>query len=116
MKGELSPKAAERFGRNDFENLSVICFANATVSLRLGHGAGLTAHRAVIQHRAAASLPCTGEASRCGGNFFPSRGSHRDSPLLAEGAFLNCVALETSGRSTGLPRQRARLSRNGASH
>ena len=45
MKGELSPKATERFGRNDFENLSVICFANATVSLRLGHGAGLTAHR-----------------------------------------------------------------------
>ena len=38
-----------------------------SVSLRLGHGAGLTAHRAVIQHRAAASLPCTGEASRCGG-------------------------------------------------
>ena len=30
MKGELSPKANERFGRNDFENLSVICFANAT--------------------------------------------------------------------------------------
>ena len=30
MKGELSPKATERFGRNDFENLSVICFANAT--------------------------------------------------------------------------------------
>ena len=48
-------------------DLSVICYANATVSLRLGHGAGLTAHRAVIQHRAAASLPCTGEASRCGG-------------------------------------------------
>ena len=41
--------------------------ANATVSLRLGHGAGLTAHRAVIQHRAAASLPYTGEAIRCGG-------------------------------------------------
>ena len=30
MKGELSPKATERFGRNDFENLSVIFFANAT--------------------------------------------------------------------------------------
>ena len=30
MKGELSPKATERFGRNDFENLSVICFANVT--------------------------------------------------------------------------------------
>ena len=29
----------------------------ATVSLRLGHGVGLTAHRAVIQHHAAASLP-----------------------------------------------------------
>ena len=27
------------------------------VSLRLGHAAGLTAHRAVIQHRVAASLP-----------------------------------------------------------
>ena len=49
------------------DNLSVICFANATVSLRLSHGAGLTAHRAVIQHRAAASLPYTGEAIRCGG-------------------------------------------------
>ena len=60
-------RPAERFECSGFENLSVICFANATVSLRLGHGAGLTAHRAVIQHRAAASLPCTGEASRCGG-------------------------------------------------
>ena len=30
MKGKLSPKATERFGRNDFENLSVICFANVT--------------------------------------------------------------------------------------
>ena len=59
--------APERFERNGFGNLSVICFANATVSLRLGHGAGLTAHRAVIQHRAAASLPCTGEAFRRGG-------------------------------------------------
>ena len=28
-----------------------------SVSLRLGHGVGLTAHRAVIQHHAAASLP-----------------------------------------------------------
>ena len=36
MKGELSPKAAERFGRNDFENLSVICFANATSPERGG--------------------------------------------------------------------------------
>ena len=68
-------------------DVSVICFANATVSLRLGHGAGLTAHRAVIQHRAAASLPCTGEASRCGGDFSPSHGSRRASPLLVEGAF-----------------------------
>ena len=41
-------------------DLSVICYANATVSLRLGHGAGLTAPRAVIQHRAAASLPFRG--------------------------------------------------------
>ena len=31
----------------------------ATVSLRLGHGVGLTAHRAVIQYHAAASLPCS---------------------------------------------------------
>ena len=61
-------RPAERFERNGFDNLSVICFANATVSLRLSHGAGLTAHRAVIQHRAAASLPYTGEASRCGGD------------------------------------------------
>ena len=30
MKGELSPKATERFERNGFDNLSVICFANAT--------------------------------------------------------------------------------------
>ncbi len=60
-------RPAERFERNGFDNLSVICFANATVSLRLSHGAGLTAHRAVIQHRAAASLPYTGEAIRCGG-------------------------------------------------
>ena len=29
----------------------------ATVSLRLGHGAALAAHRAVIHNRAAASLP-----------------------------------------------------------
>ena len=36
MKGELSPKATERFGRNDFENLSVICFANATSPERGG--------------------------------------------------------------------------------
>ena len=36
MKGELSPKAAERFGRNDFENLSGICFANATSPERGG--------------------------------------------------------------------------------
>ena len=80
-------RPAERFECSGFENLSVICFANATVSLRLGHGAGLTAHRAVIQHRAAASLPCTGEASRCGGDFSPSHGSRRASPLLVEGAF-----------------------------
>ena len=60
-------RPAERFERNGFDNLSGICFANATVSLRLSHGAGLTAHRAVIQHRAAASLPYTGEAIRCGG-------------------------------------------------
>ena len=53
-------RPAERFECSGFENLSVICFANATVSLRLGHGAGLTAHRAVIQHRAAASLPFRG--------------------------------------------------------
>ena len=67
MKGELSPKATERFGRNDFENLSGICFANATVSLRLSHGAGLTAHRAVIHYRSlgcgfALPTPYTGEA------------------------------------------------------
>ena len=36
MKGELSQKAAERFGRNDFENLSVICFANAASPERGG--------------------------------------------------------------------------------
>ena len=36
-------RPAERFERNGFNNVSVICFANATVSLRLGHGAGLTA-------------------------------------------------------------------------
>ena len=36
-------------------NLSV-SFA-ASVSLRLGHGTGLTCHRHVIQHCAAASLP-----------------------------------------------------------
>ena len=67
-KGSCHGEAVtERFERNNMDNLSVICFANATVSLRLGHGAGLTAHRAVIQHRAAASLPYTGEASRCGG-------------------------------------------------
>ena len=40
MKGELSPKATERFGRNDFENLSVICFANATSPYRAGHDKG----------------------------------------------------------------------------
>ena len=80
-------RPAERFERNGFDNLSVICFANATVSLRLGHGAGLTAHRAVIQHRAAASLPCEGEASRGGGDFSPSHGARRASPLLVEGAF-----------------------------
>ena len=34
---------------------SVAC--GDSVSLRLGHGVGLTAHRAVIQHHAAASLP-----------------------------------------------------------
>ncbi|MBR3865502.1 MAG: hypothetical protein IKM67_02175 [Clostridia bacterium] len=28
------------------------------VSLRVGHAAGLTSHRDVIQHRVAASLPC----------------------------------------------------------
>mgnify|MGYP007114179942 CR=1 FL=1 len=66
-------RPAERFERNGFDNLSVICFANATVSLRLSHGAGLTAHRAVIQHRAAASLPCEGEASRCGGDIKTER-------------------------------------------
>ena len=72
-KGSCHGEAVtERFERNNMDNLSVICFANATVSLRLGHDAGLTAHRAVIQHRAAASLPCTGEASRCGGDFSPS--------------------------------------------
>ena len=36
MKGELSPKATERFGRNDFENLSGMCFANATAPERGG--------------------------------------------------------------------------------
>ena len=68
MPGAFLTRPAERFECSGFENLSVICFANATVSLRLGHGAGLTAHRAVIQHRAAASLPYTGEATRCGGD------------------------------------------------
>ena len=67
-------RPAERFERNVFENLSVICFANATVSLRLSHGAGLTAHRAVIQHRAAASLPYTGEALPAAADF---RREHR---------------------------------------
>ena len=62
MPAGIWREAPERFERNGFNNLSVICFTNATVSLRLGHGAGLTAHRAVIQHRAAASLPYTGEA------------------------------------------------------
>ena len=37
------------------KNLSV-SFADS-VSLRLGHGTGLTCHRHVIQHCAAASLP-----------------------------------------------------------
>ena len=78
-------RPAERFERNVFENLSVICFANATVSLRLGHGAGLTAHRAVIQHRAAASLPCTGEASRCGGDFSPSLREAQTAPSTKRG-------------------------------
>ena len=32
------------------------------VSLRLGHAAGLTPHRGVIQHRVAASLPIKGKA------------------------------------------------------
>ena len=60
VKGGVGEAVTERFERSGFENLSVICFANATVSLRLGHGAGLTAHWAVIQHRAAASLPFRG--------------------------------------------------------
>ena len=68
VQRELSAKLTEGLsGKTAIDNPSVICFANATVSLRLGHGAGLTAHRAVIQHRAAASLPYTGEAIRCGG-------------------------------------------------
>ena len=85
MPAGIWREAPERFERNNMDNLSVICFANATVSLRLGHGAGLTAHRAVIQHRAAAALPYTGEASRCGGDFSPSR--LRRQPPLGRGAF-----------------------------
>ena len=57
----------------------------ATVSLRLGHGVGLTVHRTVIQHHAAASLLYTREAFRCGGKTPPV--ACGDSPLLAEGAF-----------------------------
>ena len=38
------------------------------VSLRLGHAAGLTAHRAVIQYRVAASLP-QGEGLRGAASF-----------------------------------------------
>ena len=44
MPAGIWREAPERFERNNMDNLSVICFANATVSLRLGHGAGLTAH------------------------------------------------------------------------
>ena len=65
-------------------DLSVICFANAAVSLRLGHGAGLTAHRAVIQHRAAALLPSQGEASRCGGDFSPSLREAQTAPHFSQ--------------------------------
>ena len=66
--GRASPAPTFTVG-SAIELVGMTChlLANATVSLRLGHGAGLTAHRAVIQHRAAASLPYTGEAIRCGG-------------------------------------------------
>ena len=86
--GRASPAPTFTVG-SAIELVGMTChlLANATVSLRLGHGAGLTAHRAVIQHRAAASLPCEGEASRGGGDFSPSHGSRRASPLLVEGAF-----------------------------
>ena len=88
-------RPAERFECSGFENLSVICFANATVSLRLGHGAGLTAHRAVIQHRAAA-LPCTGEASRCGGDS-PQTARERRQPSLGRGG-LKSIRRQSRGR------------------
>ena len=51
----------ERFECNVFDNLSVICFANAT-------------------------SPYTGEASRCGGVLPPDR-LWRSSPLFEEGGF-----------------------------
>ena len=63
--------------RGAYTNLSVICFANATVSLRLGHGAGLTAHWAVIQHRAAASLPFRGGGPPRWGRADEGIGSYR---------------------------------------
>ena len=56
------------------DNPSVICFTNATVSLRLGLGVGLTVHRTVIQHHAAASLLYTREA-------FPLRRGFREATL-----------------------------------
>ena len=62
MKGELSPKATERFERNGFDNLSVICFANAT-------------------------SPYTGEAFPLRRGILPRTSLRSVIPLLVEGAF-----------------------------
>ena len=82
MPGAFLTRPAERFECSGFENLSVICFANATVALRLGHGAGLTAHRAVIQHRAAASLPFRGGKPLRRGRTDSTRKGHAASVTL----------------------------------
>ena len=55
------------------------------VSLRLGHAAGLTAHRAVIQHRVAASLPQGGRLTGKGRTVLlrcPSTASRRGRGIL----------------------------------
>ena len=44
------------YGKTYTPLISSVAFGDS-VSLRLGHGVGLTAHRAVIQHHAAALLP-----------------------------------------------------------
>ena len=63
------------------------------LSLRLGHAVALTAHRAVIHYRSAASLPQEGGMSLCE----HSAGGCRASPAILQGPASSTV------RSVGFP-------------